>query len=66
MGQADYVSFAIAWISDSFGARTRPFIVEHGFTHFKAERRGCTLLTPIFQTAVLPISKSAECGHAGD
>lgn len=62
-GQVDYVSFEIARIPDSLGPRRRPFIVKHGFTHFKSERRGRTLLGPIFQTAVSPISKSAECGH---
>jgi len=42
------------------GARRRPFTVKHGFTHFMGERRDRTLLTPIFQTAVFPISESAD------
>ena len=41
----------------------RTFTVKYRFTHFKAEGRSRTLLTRIFQTAVLPILKSAECGH---
>jgi hypothetical protein len=62
MGQVDYVSFAIARIFDSFGARRRPFMsnTDHAFQG-GATRPHVTGAN--FQTAVLPISKSAECGR---
>jgi hypothetical protein len=63
--QVDYLSFETARIPDSFGGRAgRPFFTEHGFTHFKTERRSRTVVRADFPKLLYrPISKSAELGH---